>query len=294
MKTITLLFCLFIPTFLFCQSYPFAVHSDCATSLDSLALKQCSEEKILTAIHERIRYKHYTNNQSSTIELEFDINDQGYIEPIAIKILRGVDVKLDVENALKHLSYKTLFKPAEEEGFTFYDNKKLVVKFTEAGFLLDGIQEEIPVNNKAAAQQYIDKLPKPTVDDIYKVVEQMPRFFSLECEELEGDNKAKKACSDKKMLEYIYKNIKYPAIARENGVEGTVVVQFIVGVDGSLTELKVKRDIGAQCGAEALRVVSSMNDFTIWTPGRQRGKPVRVQFNLPIKFRLGNDNEEKY
>lgn len=112
----------------------------------------------------------------------------------------------------------------------------------------------------------------------------MPRFPG--CED-EATKEAKKACADKKMLEYIYKNIKYPAIARENGVEGMVVVQFVVEKDGTVTDAKVVRDIGAQCGQEALRVVNLMNDQGIrWTPGKQRGRPVRVQFNLPVRFKL--------
>ena len=127
--------------------------------------------------------------------------------------------------------------------------------------------------------------PEPEVEEIFKVVEQMPRFPGYESEA--GDNRAKKACADKKMLEFIYKNIKYPAIARENGVEGTVVIQFVVEKDGSISGARTVRDIGAQCGSEALRVVNLMNSQgKKWTPGKQRGKSVKVQFNLPVKFRL--------
>ena len=89
------------------------------------------------------------------------------------------------------------------------------------------------------------------------------------------------------LLEFIYKNIKYPAIARENGVEGTAVVQFVVETDGSITDAKVVRDPGAQTGSEALRVVNLMKNKGIqWIPGKQRGRAVRVQFNLPVRFRL--------
>ena len=117
------------------------------------------------------------------------------------------------------------------------------------------------------------------------MVEQIPRLPG--CENESGGETAKKQCADKKMLEFIYKNIKYPAIARENGVEGTCVIQFVVEKDGSVTDARVVRDIGAQCGDEALRVVNLMNSQGIkWTPGKQRGRPVRVQFNLPVKFKL--------
>ena len=127
--------------------------------------------------------------------------------------------------------------------------------------------------------------PEPEVEEIFKVVEQMPRFPG--CEDEAGGNTEKYACAQKKLLEYIYKNIKYPAIARENGIQGRVVVQFVVEKDGKITDANVVRDIGAGCGEEALRVVNSMNSMPErWTPGKQRGKAVRVQFTLPVSFKL--------
>jgi protein TonB len=127
--------------------------------------------------------------------------------------------------------------------------------------------------------------PKDEPDEIFKVVEQMPRFPG--CEDAGGSNDEKNQCAQTKLLEYIYKNVKYPAIARENGIQGRVVVQFVVEKDGKITDANVVRDIGAGCGEEALRVVNSMNGMNQrWTPGKQRGKPVRVQFTLPVSFKL--------
>ncbi|MDZ4680368.1 MAG: energy transducer TonB [Saprospiraceae bacterium] len=89
------------------------------------------------------------------------------------------------------------------------------------------------------------------------------------------------------MLEFIYSRIKYPKKARQNGVEGMVVLTFVVEKDGTISEEIIVRDIGAGCGQESLRVVKLMNKEKIkWTPGKQDGKPIRVQFNLPIKFKL--------
>ena len=127
--------------------------------------------------------------------------------------------------------------------------------------------------------------PKAQVKEIFKVVEQMPRFPA--CETMEGSHKDKKLCADKKLYEYIYSQISYPAIARENNVEGTVVVQFVVETDGTVTNARVVRDIGATCGDEALRVVRLMSNLPEkWIPGKQRGIPVRVMFTLPVRFKL--------
>jgi periplasmic protein TonB len=126
--------------------------------------------------------------------------------------------------------------------------------------------------------------PAPVEEEIFKVVEQMPRFPG--CEDKATD-KEKEDCAKGKMLEYIYKNLKYPAIARENGVEGQVVLQFVVDKDGSIADTKIVRDIGAGCGAAAEIVVNGMNTMgKKWTPGKQRGRPVRVLYTLPVKFKL--------
>ncbi len=121
--------------------------------------------------------------------------------------------------------------------------------------------------------------------DTYKVVDVMPRFPG--CEKLDIPDEQKKQCADQKMLEFIYKNIKYPTLARQNGVEGTVVISFIVEKNGKISEETIVRDIGAGCGLESLRVVKLMKKKKIkWTPGMQEGQRVRVHFMIPIKFAL--------
>ena len=104
----------------------------------------------------------------------------------------------------------------------------------------------------------------------------------------------RKQCADKKMLDFIYANVKYPAEARENGVEGMAVVSFVVEKDGSVSGAKAVRDPGAGTGAEAVRVVRLMQERGLrWQPGEQAGKRVKVQFNLPVKFKLEADKPKK-
>ncbi|NRB53761.1 MAG: energy transducer TonB, partial [Saprospiraceae bacterium] len=148
-----------------------------------------------------------------------------------------------------------------------------------------------PIVEKDAAPPPPAPPPPPPVEEevaeIFKVVEQMPRFPG--CETMSGNDQEKKACADKKLLEFIYENINYPPTARENAIQGTIVVQFVVERDGNISSAKVVREIGGGCGDEALRIIDLMQKMPQkWIPGKQRGRPVRVMFNLPIKFQLKN------
>lgn len=102
---------------------------------------------------------------------------------------------------------------------------------------------------------------------IFQVVEEMPSFpgGTAEC------------------MKFLSKNIKYPTISQENGVQGRVIVQFVVNTDGSIVDAVVARGVDPYLDKEALRVVSMMPK---WTPGKQRGKAVRVRYTLPVMFRL--------
>ncbi len=84
--------------------------------------------------------------------------------------------------------------------------------------------------------------------------------------------------------EYLQKNLKYPTQARRMGIEGTVIVVFIVNVDGSIQDLEVLRSVGGGCDQEAIRVIKNA---PLWEPGKQRGKPVRVRMRMPVRFKLG-------
>jgi protein TonB len=85
------------------------------------------------------------------------------------------------------------------------------------------------------------------------------------------------------LYQYLGANIKYPPIAKDTGIKGKVHLTFVVEKDGSITNARLLRDIGGGCGEEALRVIKEMPK---WSPGEQRKKTVRVQFTLPVNFRL--------
>lgn len=103
--------------------------------------------------------------------------------------------------------------------------------------------------------------------DIFQVVEQMPEF--------PGGMEA--------LLAYLGKNIKYPASAQENNIQGRAVIEFVVNKDGTIVDPKVVKALDPACDKEALRVIKAMPK---WNPGKQRGKPVRVKYTVPVTFRL--------
>lgn len=112
------------------------------------------------------------------------------------------------------------------------------------------------------------KPDKPEVENkVFDVVEQMPSF--------PGGPSA--------LMKYLSENIKYPVVAQENGVQGRVVVSFVVERDGSITDVKVVRSVDPSLDREATRVVKSMPK---WIPGKQNGSAVRVKYNVPVSFKL--------
>lgn len=116
--------------------------------------------------------------------------------------------------------------------------------------------------------------PKAETDEVFVVVENPPKF--------PGGDDARAA--------HFQKVLTYPETARKDKVEGTVYVTFIVEKDGSISNAKILRGVRKDIDEVALRAVSSM---PLWEPGTQRGEPVRVQFNMPLKFKLSEEKSEE-
>ena len=129
-------------------------------------------------------------------------------------------------------------------------------------------------------------------EEIFKVVEEMPRFPG--CEESEDDSMPIEICAKQKMLEYIYDKLVYPEEAKEKVVEGMSVIQFIVWKDGSIRDVLIVRDPGSGTGEAARQVIESMKELEPgWRAGYKEGKAVCVQYTLPIKFELGTKYDLK-
>lgn len=113
----------------------------------------------------------------------------------------------------------------------------------------------------------VEEEEEESAQQIFTVVEEMPEF--------PGGQGA--------LLQYLAKSIKYPVIAQENGIHGRVTCSFVVEKDGSVTDIQVVRGADPSLDKEAIRVITAMPK---WKPGKQRGKPVRVKYTVPVTFRL--------
>ena len=134
--------------------------------------------------------------------------------------------------------------------------------------------EDININAEVEQNEIIEEYVAPEVveeevveQEIFQIVEEMPQFPG----------------GEQKLMEFVAKNIKYPQIARETGIQGRVFVGFVVEPDGSISNVKLLRGIGGGCDEEAMRVIKSLPK---WKPGKQRGKAVRVSYQIPVFFKL--------
>lgn len=137
-------------------------------------------------------------------------------------------------------------------------------------------QKDLDINVEVTAEQRVEA-PAPVVKNDEIEEEKVDEIFTIVEEGAEPDG------GYDNYYKYIKKTLKYPSQARRMGTEGKVFVQFVVDKDGSVTEAKVIKGIGAGCDEEALRVIQG----TKWKPGKQRGRAVKQRIVMPISFKLG-------
>jgi protein TonB len=194
------------------------------------------------------------------LAFEYKSYDKREIDP---SLLRQTEV---VEEEMVEITKQEEMKPQPVE---------MPKQTTQLEIVDDDVEvEDIEINVETDQNEVIEEYVPVEVEEeevveaeVFTIVEQMPSFPG----------------GDAKMYEYLGKNIKYPQIARETGIQGRVFVNFVVEPDGSVSNVKVLRGIGGGCDEEAMRVVKGMPK---WSPGKQRGKTVRVSYTLPVVFKL--------
>lgn len=222
------------------------------------------------------------------------------IAKVSIENALSSSVTLEADVELSKLAQKKEAKVERKEPVKIQEEQKVVekvkssVKFTAPEIKKDSevkpedelkSQDELAKTNTAigafdvkgndeaegevlkAKEVIADEKPKEEETKVFDVVEQMPQFPG----------------GDQALFEYLSKHIKYPVIAEENGVQGRVIVTFVVERDGSITDVKVVKSVDPSLDKEAQRVVRSMPR---WIPGKQNGSAVRVKYTVPVTFKL--------
>lgn len=183
------------------------------------------------------------------VTLQFVVNQDGSISDV--KTLRGVEPSLDAE-AIRVARSMPAWKPGMQRG------QNVRVKYTmPVVFNLQG-KKDAKSNPKEV---------QPDANGVYEVVDKMPEFPG----------------GMQKLMEYISKNIKYPAEAQTAGKQGRVIVQMIIDDNGKITNPRVLQGVDPLLDTEAIRLINSMPN---WKPGMEKGKAVKVKYTIPVVFRL--------
>lgn len=144
-----------------------------------------------------------------------------------------------------------------------------VINVVEDNVIVESVQinTEDDKNKEVVIQAPVAAPIEEEDNVVFQVVETMPSFPG----------------GDQALFKFLGENVKYPVIAQENGIQGRVICQFVVNRDGSIVDVEVVRPVDPSLDKEAIRVIKSMPS---WSPGKQRGKSVRVKYTLPVNFKL--------
>ena len=189
------------------------------------------------------------------------------------QVIRSISPELDAE-ALRVLKLMPKWKPGTQRGKAVDVWYTLPVSFSlqkKDGTLAS--EAESGKSDIVVVAHAPEDMADNSQDKTFSVVEQMPEY--------PGGMKA--------LMSYLSENIKYPAECKQKGIQGRVIIQFVVKADGSLDNFKVLRSVDPLLDAEAIRVAKSMQN---WKPGMQKGKAVDVKFTIPVTFSLTKKQEE--
>jgi TonB family protein len=255
-------------------------------------------DSLMPILERRIEYANSLKSESNSSLLDESESEEWFAisDPDGTSNLRETPNGKVLREVYNGEKFKVLSKANSwikvrfDNGEVGYIHSSHVVEYEEE---VDGYEEEVDgyeedVDGYEEEVEEASPLPPPPApkeEQIFSVVEQMPRFPAAECD-AKPTQAEKDQCAAQEMYKYIFKNVEYPALAIENNIGGRAIIQFIVEKDGSITDIKLARELQGGLGEEAIRVVELMAKEKKWIPGMQRGKAVRVRFTLPIQFRL--------
>ncbi|MDR1203623.1 MAG: M56 family metallopeptidase [Tannerellaceae bacterium] len=252
---------------------PVKSENDATIALEELLVNQQKPKKVLTVVEvmpqfpggdnellefiaKNVKYpaEAQAKGVQGRVNCSFVVNEDGSISDI--EVVRGLDPLLDAE-AVRVLGIMPKWTPGRNDG------KVAAVRYTVP--IIFRLSAPTDSHSKPKGDAIYDNSdPK---NPVYRVVEIMPQFPG----------------GDSELLKFISRSVKYPEDAKKEKKEGRVAVAFIVNADGKTSNYEVTRSVSPSLDAEAIRVVKQM---PVWEPGKEKGKPVRVIYTVPITFRL--------
>jgi len=234
----------------------------CETIKDRAQRGDCTREKISVSLSENLKLPKEMRDAgviSGAVVVEIVVDKEGDVSDMKIVDDPGYGMADAAIKALKKLNKS--WHPAEHFG------EKVSAKIAvPVQFVLPESEEH---GDESAAVAV-------NTDKVYQVVETMPAWSGCT-----GDNA--KNCTFEAFTTYFMENLKYPEEAKAEGVEGMVQTQFVIDEKGNVTQVEVIEGIGSGCDEEAIRLIKSM---PTWIPGKQRDVPVKVEMNVPVRFKL--------
>jgi TonB family protein len=240
-------------------------------------LFNCSVQKMLDYVYAQIKYPEAARKHGITgrVVAQFIVTADGRLT--GAEVIKPLGYGTD-EIVLEVIHSMPTWRPGYHQGKPVAVEMTLPVTFKLQGqsqvdtLSIDGTTNKIVVTSIAE--------PK-TDSEIYKIVDEMPRFPGCEDTGLEGAELNN--CSQRKLLEYIYANLVYPKEAKEKKITGRAIAQFVVRKNGSISDVTILRSIGYGTDAAIIALFPGM---PAWRPGYHEGKAVDVQFTLPVIFKL--------
>ena len=225
-------------------------------------------EELMKYMQKEIQYPQEALDKGigGRVVVQFVVDKDGSITDA--NVVKSIDPTLDAE-ALRVVNSMPNWTPGKQKGEPVRVRFTLPVAFgvSKGGDPASGTPHTYTkttiVKKEEAPKQ------ETTEDEIVNVPEEIPMFPG----------------GMEELMKFLQKEVKYPKEAQDKGIQGRVVVQFVVNKDGSITEATVLKSVDPQLDAEALRVVNAMPN---WTPGKDKGEAVRTRFTIPVNFKLAN------
>ena len=268
MKYLFFLFALAYTTFSYSQKQPATGSEDAVpivapyvfTIVEQMPEYPGGNDAMVKFLQENIQYPQYEMDHKieGRVVVGFVVNEDGSISDITIK--KRVSPGIDSE-AKRVIGLMPNFICGKQQGKAVKVNFTLPLLF------------KIPADEPKTIAEEMEMPVDVEADKVFKVVERMPEFHG----------------GEKELQRFIQENMRYPAMEKSNDIQGRVYLKFIVNKDGSLSDITVMKSVSPGLDKEAVRLAKSFPPFK---PGMQQGKPVKVEYILPIIFRLPSEDKE--